>query len=565
MIHMTAMQQRAYALMKRWCDTLLTYQVHSHTPYTNDALLCPACHVIHGRIADLCFPLTVIYAQTGDESYLQQADRLIEWSEYNLRTEDGIWYNDVGNRWFAISAFSALSIGDALDHFGDRLPRAYRDKWMALFTRMAETIYGWDRRTDFHPVSNYYCGTAAVLALAAHLTGETRYREKAGEWIERVLARFDQDGLLYGEGYPMVADDGTHTVDAGYNLEESLALLLRYAELTGEHRDTFRNRLRDHLAFLLPDGAIDNTFGTRHNKWTYWGSRTSDGVIEALATAMDVPLFAEACERVLALYERCTVDGLLALPMAQEAGEPTCLHHTFTHAKALAALVCAANVPDAAPGVPLPCECPYGVRSFQNGKLLLVATGGFRATFSAIHAHLLPEHAANGGGSLNLLYHRACGVICAATTAEYIPSEPLNQQLLRHRTTPPCLTAQFIVDGQMGCREQEVSLQAEGTCITVTAPRWQVTYAIGEDVAELRLCCEDGVYQLPIVSSYTDRVDLSADGRCLTVGDRLTLSSDAPLCVDPQERIFHPVGGLQYLPVSVAVRGTVQLSLRVTV
>lgn len=73
MIPMTAMQQRAYTMMKRWCDTLLTYQVRSHTPYTNDALLCPACHVIHGRIADLCLPLTVIYVQTVDESYLQQA------------------------------------------------------------------------------------------------------------------------------------------------------------------------------------------------------------------------------------------------------------------------------------------------------------------------------------------------------------------------------------------------------------------------------------------------------------------------------------------------------------
>ena len=105
------MQFRAYNLMKKWCDTLLSYQVNTHTPYTDKALLCPACHVIHGRIADLCFPLTVIWAKTGDTDYLEQADRLIDWSEFNLKTTDGLWYNDVGNHWIGTIAFSAMSIG----------------------------------------------------------------------------------------------------------------------------------------------------------------------------------------------------------------------------------------------------------------------------------------------------------------------------------------------------------------------------------------------------------------------------------------------------------------------
>ena len=74
------MQERAYRLMKQWCDTLLTYQVKTNTSYTDGALLCPACHVAHGRVADLCFPLTVIWSRTGEERYLEEADRLIDWS-----------------------------------------------------------------------------------------------------------------------------------------------------------------------------------------------------------------------------------------------------------------------------------------------------------------------------------------------------------------------------------------------------------------------------------------------------------------------------------------------------
>lgn len=68
----------------------------------------------------------------------------------------------------------------------------------------------------------------------------------------------------------------------GYNLEESLPLLIQFSVHAQDAQSLqfYAARMRDHLAFLLPDGAIDNSFGTRHNKWTYWGSRTSDGALE---------------------------------------------------------------------------------------------------------------------------------------------------------------------------------------------------------------------------------------------------------------------------------------------
>jgi hypothetical protein len=55
---------------------------------------------------------------------------------------------------------------------------------------------------------------------------------------------------------------------------------------------------------------------------------------------------------------------------------------------------------------------------------------------------------------MNLLYHSSYGVICAATSAEYIPSEPLNQQNLRNGDKPECMTAQFKIDGKMACMEK---------------------------------------------------------------------------------------------------------------
>lgn len=554
------MRKRAEKLLQTWCDTLLSYQVKTATPYTNNALICPACHVIHGRIADLCFPLTVLWAKTQNEAYLEQADNLIEWSEYNLKNESGLWRNDVGNPWFGTSAFSAMSMGEAIYHFGDILPSQYKDKWMPIFLRITDVFTTLDR-PDFVPVSNYNCGIATLLAMAWKLTDDVFYYEKSKYWVGKVLDCFDENGLLYGEGYPMDAEDGSHTIDMGYNLEESLPLLLRYADLTGDYADLFRARLRDQLAFLLPDGGIDNSFGSRHNKWTYWGSRTSDGLIEGLALVLDDPMFANACEKTLTLYEKCTHDGLLAMPMAHEVGEPTCLHHTFTHAKALAVLVCAKNIPET-PKEPIPWEMKQGVKTYQNGKLVLVSNGSFRATISAVKAGFLPEHTANGGGSLNLLYHQDYGVICAATSAGYIPSEPLNQQYLRTADESPCMTAQFVVNDQMGCQDKTVTLSVTETGVTAKAACWSTTYTLNPSAVNIELNCKNGIYKLPIVCKNSSCVAVSEDKRIIKIDQKLTIESDVPFTVDPTERIFHQVGGLLYLPISVNVHEKASITIR---
>jgi Na+/H+-dicarboxylate symporter len=85
-------------------------------------------------------------------------------------------------------------------------------------------------------------------------------------------------------------------------------------------------------------------------------------VIEGLALLLDDPVCNNACDRVLSLYEKCTLSGLLTMPMADMTGEPTCLHHTFTHAKALAALVCAESVPEVK-AMKLPCEEKFGIET----------------------------------------------------------------------------------------------------------------------------------------------------------------------------------------------------------
>jgi len=557
------MKERAFRLMREWCDTLLQYKINTNNPYTNNALICPACHVIHGRIADLTFPLTVIWAKTGEEEYLRAADELIDWSEFNLKTQDGAWYNDITNRWFATTAFSALSIGDALYHYGQALPKAYSEKWRKIFERMADAALNFDSVEGFRPVSNYYCGIATMLAMAAILLSDSKYLEKSKVWLNEALLRFDAQGLLYGEGYPMEASDGSHTVDMGYNLEESIPLLLKYASLTGEYTELFRERMHAHLEFLLPDGAIDNSFGTRHNKWTYWGSRTSDGIISGLALMLDDAVAAEAAERALSLYEKCTYNGLLSMPMANTAYEPTCIHHTFAHAKALAALITAPDIQKEY-HTELPAERDYGIKEYQNGRLLLLSNGKFRATYSASRAMLLDENAANGGGSMNLLYHSSYGVICAATSIKYIPSEPLNQQYLRNSGDPPCMTAQFIIDNVEAAKDKNVVLSHTGYTVTAKGSSWQAEYRFNGNTLEIILEAKVGIYNIPIVCKKESIACLSKDKRELDIDKKIHIKSDTPLIVDPEIRTFNQVGGLMYLPISAEVIGSAKITLSVS-
>ena len=135
----------------------------------------------------------------------------------------------------------------------------------------------------------------------------------------RLLAQFPSDGLLSGEGAPPSrrSPRGHAYVDLGYNLEESLPSLFAYAELCGDGRmkDAVLASAIVHAEFLLPDGGLDDSFGSRSAKWTYYGSRTSDGllpILGALANA-GVPWAVKAMGLHLALYERCTnAAGLLA-------------------------------------------------------------------------------------------------------------------------------------------------------------------------------------------------------------------------------------------------------------
>jgi hypothetical protein len=332
-------------VLKTWCDGLLAHQVTSiQDPALHGALLCPACAMIHGRCADAVYPLLRVAHATGDAKYVRAAMDMHNWSERQVSRADGSWVNDVTlSSWKGITVFHSIALAEALHHHGALLDATTRNQWT---DRLARAVKFLDGLISIETGNINYPVTASyAFALCGQVLGETSYVERGRALAHTALDYFTPNGLLFGEGHPLTKQTakGCRPVDLGYNVEESLPALALYSLLTDDKvvLDQTVKALKAHMEFMLPDGAWDNSWGTRNYKWTWWGSRTSDGCHPAYALLADRdPRFGEAARRNLELMAVCTHNGLLYGGLDYFAhGDQPCIHHTFTHAKALATVL----------------------------------------------------------------------------------------------------------------------------------------------------------------------------------------------------------------------------------
>lgn len=345
-----------YALLKAWCDRLLDYQITDDIhPEFDGALSCPSCMTIHGRCHDAVYPLIYMADRTGQKKYMEAAKRLFDWGD-NLVADDGSFYNDAQNAWNGITTFAIVGMSEVLKYHQEVLDETFIDKIEQRMSGGALWIY----KAFMDGIStniNYYAAASAALDLVSgysyyHTQNEVRmtawrerFRDLARDLAGQCMNRITEEGFLYGEGKPLdrMTKRGCRAVDIGYNMEESMPSLLYCAYATGNSKmaDQIKQILYRQLEFMLPDGGWDNSFGTRNFKWTYWGSRTSDGCLFALTFwGQKERALYEAAKRNFHLLKRCTYRGLLyGGPDYRVHGEKPCTHHTFCHAKDLAAVL----------------------------------------------------------------------------------------------------------------------------------------------------------------------------------------------------------------------------------
>jgi hypothetical protein len=588
-------------LLKTWCDGLIAHQIVAmRDPALYGGMLCPACALIHGRCGDAVYPLLHMAHATGDEKYLLASKLVHEWSEAQVSRPDGSWINDVTlSQWQGITVFHAIALAEALTHHGTVLDRATRSAWISRLAAAAKFL---DNFISIKTGNVNYPATATLaFVLCGQVLGEPHYIDRGRKLAEQVADQFTSGGFLFGEGHPLdgVSPKGCRPVDLGYNIEESLPALALYSLLAGDNavEQQVITALKIHIEFQLPDGAWDNSWGTRNYKWSWWGSRTSDGCHPGfLLMAGHDPRFREVARRNLELMAKCTHEGLLyGGPDYKVHGDLPCIHHTFTHAKALATALDRCSFPRETARPAIPRDEPYGLRSFPVIGTHLAAIGPWRATVTEYDWEYQQAQAGHvSGGALSVLYHMKFGPILTASMTHYEMIEVSNQQQERAARHMPLTPRIECVAGDtytsLNDYRESLSATRAGAGVVFAAHGrlmsnahqpmegdgllYEATWTIGKSGVELRARVRGQLptsaslqFIVPVISRQSERVERASPQRVRISKPNglIIVSVDAAHHFEPipGERTFNLVPGFEAVPLIVAIQPGNEVGVRI--
>ena len=423
-----ALHDRALAMLQRLNAAAAPHLCTDPADPDRGALRCPGCGLYHTRAAEALFPFAAEYALTGDRTRLRQAVELGDWLLRQQRDE-GEWI-ETPETWTGTTTDQLLMLALAYPLVEPALTAAQRTRWMQGMERAADYLV---RVMDNRFASINYCATtAATLAEVHRLLPKAAYAEKARKLARMIVAKMNAEWFIEGEG----GREGAYKygVDIGYNLEMSLWGVGRYAQITGDTlvAEAVRRSAEQHLWFIYPDGMLDASAGIRSNKWTLWGSGTSDGCHPLCALLCDRnPAFAEAALRNIGCLERSfTASGLLGPGPDYDRIKqtPPCIYPTFTKAKSLAMLLLWSPSETTAAALPTDCDT---CRRFRTLGTTVVRRGPFCGTVSA-YGYKAREGAASkymhrpAGGALTALWIEDFGLLQASSQTEYRRWEPMS-------------------------------------------------------------------------------------------------------------------------------------------
>jgi hypothetical protein len=562
-------------LVHEWGAQLLALQVNNPSlKGLHGGILCPSCAVVHGRCGDAIFPLLYLADKTGDKKYVDGALRLYDWMEETVSTSDGAWINEVSvSNWKGITVFTSIALAESLIHFGHLLSKATIAAWKARLQKAGDYIYK-TFSINFGNI-NYPVTASYALCLLGKYLEQPHFTEKGKTLAHESLASFTpKDNLLYGEGkpVPLKSAKGCYAVDLGYNVEESLPSLVLYGKLMNDTKvlDVVTQSMKSHLEFMLPDGAWDNSWGTRNFKWTWWGSRTSDGCQPAFGLMADrEPAFYKAALQNTRLLAQCTHNHLLhGGPHYVQHGIRPCVNHSLAHSKALVTILLHAKEVKASTAR-LPRESAYGVKAFPDIYTWLIAKNKWRGTVTGYDQEYVMKSGHATGGALSLLWHEQAGTILVASMNKYQLLEGFNMQQDKDASTM-CLTPRFEVDNFRNINDLKATVEQTQTAAGIVfkaqsslvdenqlpAPvtDCETTYTFSDDAVLIHATTknEKASFFLPVITTIDEKVSVLADNK-LEIhkkGGVVRIESSAPMKMigGVQERIFNFVPGMEALP-----------------
>lgn len=576
-------------LVRQWGAQLLALQVNNPAlKGLHGGIMCPSCAAVHGRCADAIFPLLYLADKTGEKKYVDASLRLYDWMEEMVSTPDGAWVNEVSiSDWKGITVFTAIALTESLVHFGHLLDKATIAKWKARLQKAGDYVYK-TFSISFGNI-NYPVTASYGLCLLGKYLNQPHFIEKGKTLAHQSLANFTpKNNLLFGEGKPVPEKSvkGCYAVDLGYNVEESLPALVLYGKLMNDTviLDKAAQSMKAHLEFMLPDGAWDNSWGTRNYKWTWWGSRTSDGCQPAYALMADRdPAFYKAALQNTKLLAQCTHNNLLyGGPHYVQHGVLPCVHHSLAHSKALVTILLEAK--DIKPSTAtLPRENAYGVKAFPDIYTWLIAKNKWRGTVTGYDVEYVMKGGHASGGALSLLWHEKAGAILVAGMNKYSMQEGFNMQRDKDPRTI-CLTPRFEVDSFKNINDLKATVEVKETAseihfITksalvddnqlpapISACETSYTFSDGAVLIHATTKNEKAVYLLPVITTNDEKVTVVSDNK-LEIhkkGGMVRIESSVPMKISgsTQERIFNFVPGMEALPLQFAAN---DIQIKITV
>jgi hypothetical protein len=581
----------AKELLHTWSAALLRLQVlDKHNPATYGGIWCPADQMVHGRCGDAIYPLMHLANTTGEEKYIDTAQLLYQWMENNVSQPDGSWLNEkTPGAWKGTTVFYAIALAETLKFHGHLLGSAWKKQIEERISKAGEFIF-----TNFHILYgniNYPVTGAYGLCLLGELLEQKKFTEKGRQLAAQVLPYFtERDKLLYGEGdlENLPSPKGCQAIDLGYNVEESLPSLVQYALLMKDEAmlAAVKQSMYQHLLFMLPDGGWDNSWGTRNYKWTYWGSRTSDGCQAAYELlAGEEPVFYKAAWQNTKLMHACTHEGLLTGgPHYAAQGVPVCIHHTFTHIKALTTMLDHRPQPAKIlhPGkIVLPREKGNTAAFIKDIQTWLVSKGKYKATVTAYDKEYKKTKNAHAtGGALSMLWHANAGILLCASMTEYQLIEAGNMQKDNDPHSMPLTPRMELRTGNKVYRNisdlsATMEVKEERGMITVItssslvngdqqhpstgAIPCKVTYVFSEEGVTIRFECNSTQpvnIVVPLVSEASEKYTVTDNTQLVMQkkASRVRITSDQPISILPVtgSRIFNYVPGLQAVPVLIS-------------
>ncbi|HEY4336501.1 MAG TPA: hypothetical protein VGM89_11405, partial [Puia sp.] len=422
-----------------------------------------------------------------------------------------------------------------------------------------------------------------ALSLLGTVQDVPRWRERGHILTRQAMGFFSKtDRFVFGEGTPYyeASPKGCFSVDLGYNVEETLPSLALYGLLNKDEEllEQVVRSLQTHLEFMSPDGGWDNSWGTRNYKWTYWGSRTSDGCQPAYALlAGRDARFGRAALLNTRLLRDCTHDGLLyGGPHYLSHGVPPSVHHTFCHSKALVTIL-DHGLPGLAPGgTALPREGAYGSRFFKDIQTWLIAVGGWRGTITAYDREYKGIHNGHAtGGALSMLWHERTGPLLCASMNAYQLVEAGNMQADDDPLSMPLTPRiEWVRDGvtYLSCADPAATVEVVGDASRVVVRSWgrnyRCEYEFTPKEVKLSFTCDipGARVIVPLISRSGEAVEMTGDHEIVVRKTSATVSVvvDKPMRRLPTTggRLFNYVPGLEAIPIAMD-SGTVKMVISV--